>query len=628
MKKNIDFLKKAIDAYYSGKPIISDSEYDELYSELKKQFPHDKFFIQVGTNVETNKVKLSTRRGSLVKTNPESAIDWIKEHKKESFIITPKYDGLSITLDYDKNGKFIRATTRGNGSVGEDVSDRAKFFKGFKSKINPKAGITSVTGEAVISKQDFEKYSEKFAMARNLCVGKLKAKLTAAQYQSKAKPEDWQVLKDITFMTYTSNLQSKSKTLDYLKRLGFITAKQLYAGKDITSELLSDLLKTRDEDFDCDGIVIDIDSKTCQNDYGFESDDITPAYAIAVKPTKAEQDSAEAVIDFIDWQMNRTGNLIPVAKLQTPVVLKGATIKSISLANYDRCKAEGFGTGATVRVVRSGDVIPYVDIMKPVKFTVSGKCPICGEKLVKRGVHLHCKNTKCPGRRLASLQNFFLKLKVEDISYETLAQLYRAGYTKIPQILNITKQQLLSLDKFADIKANKFLEQMKKIKDCKLVDFMVACGCFNDGITGLGRAILQVVVDSLGEKVCTGISESDLQGLEHFGRGRIKLYMQCQDKWLKKYNALSKYFNIQMKEEKKIGKLTGKIFCWTGFRDKVLKEWIEDNGGIMKDGLTKDVNVLFSAGPSAKTTKAKQRGIEIVSQGAAQSYIKNLLDMS
>ena len=163
--------------------------------------------------------------------------------------------------------------------------------------------------------------------------------------------------------------------------------------------------------------------------------------------------------------MNRTGNLIPVAKLKTPVVLKGATIKSISLANYDRCKAEGFGAGATVRVVRSGDVIPYVDIMKPVKFIVSGKCPICGEKLVKRGVHLHCKNTKCPGRRLASLQNFFLKLKVEEISYETLAQLYRAGYTKIPQILNITKQQLLSIDKFADIKANKFLEQMKKIKD-------------------------------------------------------------------------------------------------------------------------------------------------------------------
>lgn len=621
---SIQKLKKAVEAYYSGKPIMSDEEYDNLYFNLKQQFPKDKFFKSVGTKVTTNKVKLSTRRGSLVKTNPDSAMKWLAD-KAEDFVITPKYDGLSITLDYDKNGKFVRATTRGDGYYGQDVSDRVKYFKGFVSKINPKVKITSVTGEAIISIKDFKKYSDKYSSPRNLCVGKLKSKLNANEYRQKSSKEDFDVLKDITFVAYTSNLPSKLKTLKYLEKLGFETAKLLYNDTYLSERTINDLLKQRDNRFECDGIVIDINSDTCWNDYGFESDGITPSYAIAVKPTKANQDSAEAIIGKINWQVNQTGNLIPVAMLKEPVKLKGASISNISLANFERCKTEGFGAGAKVRVIRSGDVIPYCECLKPAKVDFPRICPHCKTKLVKKGVHLHCKNIKCEGRKLQALQNFFTKIGMEKISYQSIEQLYKEGFDTIAKIMLLNKNELLRLEGWKNKKSTTMLDQIEKIKNCELVDLMNASGVFNDSTTGLGKTILQAVIDSKEDKILDGsITSEDLQGIEHFGDGRIKLFMKKFPKWEEFYKANKAYFKIRKKVVKK-GKLTGMTFCWTGFRDKALKEWIENNGGVMKDSFTKSVDVLFAAGPSTKTRKAESYGIKIIPQGEAIQYIKKLI---
>ena len=628
---SIELLQKAVKAYYDGKPIMTDQEYDELYFAEKQKNPKDAFFKKVGTSdVGENKVKLSSKRGSLCKCNPETGLNWIAKHNNERFLITPKYDGLSITLEYDKNGDFVRATTRGDGYYGQDVSDRAKYFKGFKSHINPKAKISFVTGEAIISKKDFEKYAKEYANPRNLCVGKLKSKLTAKQYRSKSSKEDFDVLKDITFVAYTSNYTYKSKTLNLLTKLGFIVAERLatnLTAEQLTNSLIEKALQTRDKRFECDGIVIDIDSeKDIVSKYGYESDGITPSFAIAIKPTKANQDSAEAIIKKINWQINKTGNLIPVAVLEKPVNLKGATITNISLANYDRCRNEGFGEGATIRVVRSGDVIPYADIIKPVKLKVSAKCPFCGCKLSKKGVHLHCSNAKCEGRKLQALQNFFLKMGIENISYEGIAQLYNAGFDTIKKILRITKPQLLALDGWQETKANTLLKELCKIQRCELVTIMDASGIFNDSTTGLGRTILQSVIDSLGEKkILQGkVTEEDLQGVEHFGKGRIELFMNKYPRWNKFWSIYKDFFDIEVHKQVS-GPLSGKTFCWTGFRDKALKEWIEKYGGVVKDSLTKSTDVLFSAGPSTKTRKAEQYGIKIVPQGEAIDYIKNLL---
>lgn len=622
---SIELLKKAVKAYYLGKPIMTDQDYDNLYFEMKKKYPKDKFFKQVGTEVTSNKIKLSTKRGSLVKMNPDNISNWLSD-KAEDFVVTPKYDGLSITFDYDKNGNFIRATTRGDGYYGQDVSDRVVYFKGFVKKINPKSKITSVTGEAIISIKDFTKYSKKYSSPRNLCVGKLKSKLTASEYRLKSTKEDFDVLKDITFIAYTSNLQSKLKTLTYLNKLGFITAKLLYNDSLITSSLLTKLLKERDSKFECDGIVIDINSDTCWNDYGYESDGITPSYAVAVKPTKANQESAEAEVLKINWQVNQTGNLIPVAVLKQSVKLKGASISNISLANFERCKNEGFGSGCKVRVIRSGDVIPYCECLKPVKLDAPKVCPHCKTKLKVKGVHLHCPNSKCEGRKLQALQNFFTKMGIEKISYQSIQQLYKSGFNTIKKIMLIKKSDLLQLEGWKNTKATTLLEQLSKIKNCELVNLMNASGIFNDSTTGLGKTILQAVIDNKETKILDGsITKEDLQGVEHFGNGRIDLFMKKFPVWIKFYNCYKDLFILKKKEIKK-GKLSGMIFGWTGFRDKALKEWIENNGGIVKDSLTKSTDVLFSAGPSTKTRKAEQYGIKVVSQGEAVDYIKKLLN--
>lgn len=624
---SIQKLKKAVAAYYRGQPTMTDAQYDELYFSLKAQFPKDPFFKTVGKQVSKNKAKLLFKRGSLTKSNPQQAIDWLSQ-TDESVIVTPKYDGLSITLDYDAKGNFVRATTRGDGTYGEDVTDRAIHFKGFVKKINPKSGIVSVTGEALIDKKTFEKkYADKYAMSRNLTVGKIKSDLSASAYRLKTKPEDFDVLKDISFITYTSNLESKSKTLRYLDKLGFLTAKILYAGDRLTSNLIDSLLKKRDPSFDCDGIVIDIDSPKAIRKYGYQSDGKTPAFAIAVKPERNDQESAEAVISHIDWQMNKTGNLVPVAKLVEPIKLSGASISSISLSNYDRWKSEGFGDGATVRIVRSGDVIPYADIVKAAPTRVSAKCPYCGGKVRKHGVHLNCPNQDCSGMQLSALHNFFLKMKVDDIGFGTIKQLSDAGYDTVTKIVALRESQLLRLDKWGSTRAKKFVSEMQRIKNCDLVDLMHASNCFNDGITGLGKTVLTTVIEELGEKTLTGVLESDLDGLEHFGKGRVKLYMSCQENWLRMYHKqLKHHFNVTVRKEVKKGPLTGMTFCWTGFRDKALKEWIENNGGIMKDGLNKTVNVLFAAKPSTKTRKADALGIKVVASSDAQMYIKRLLN--
>lgn len=643
MKKLTKKINKAsYDYYVLDSPTISDKEWDELYyrlldlEKLTGIVLEDSPSKKVGGEILKGfkKVQHEQKLYSLGKAQTMAEIeDWKTRNQNitsydEEYSVEYKFDGLSLSLEYDE-GKLKRASTRGNGEVGEDVTEQVKTIRTVPLSINFK-GKVNVQGEGIIKLSELEKYNaktdDKLKNARNAVAGAIRnldPKVTAKR--------------NLDFFAYNINyspdktFNSQTEICNFLKEQGFLVGnffKIVHSINEIET-IINSVDKTRDSlDFLIDGLVIKINKIDDREKLGFTEK--VPRWAVAYK---FEAEETSTILNSITWQVGRTGKITPVAELE-PVELCGVTIKRATLNNYNDIGRKKVKIGDRVFIRRSNDVIPeilsvaetYKDSKAIIKPT---NCPCCGAILEDTTTELYCPNhLGCKQQVILKLAQFSNRnaMNIDGLSTQTLNQLYEICGTKtFSDLYKLSASDLAKLEGFKDKKINNTLSSIEKSKNCKLSNFIYALG-----IDGIGIKMAKQLakhyksIDKL--KVATIEELDELDDIAEITATDIHHYFNEQFN-LKEIDDLLKFINIQNENnEIKEGYFTNKKVVLTGtlqnFSRTKAEKFIEAQGGLTSSSVTSATNiVLVGENPGSKFDKAKKLGIQIMYEDEFLTHI-------
>ena len=500
----------AVEYYKMDDPSISDKEYDEKYYELLNLEKETGIVLpyspsqRVGDGI-LGQFHKYTHRGKLLSLDKAQTFkeleDWITRAKKLineynsenveqlpklNFVLTKKFDGLSVNCTFDENGVMVTAATRGTGLIGEDITAQAKTIKTLPLKVDYNS-LFEIHGEAVMTKKAFEKYNKNSEVPlKNLRNGAAGA-LRNLNIKETAKRNLSAFFYDIgynegpAFKTYI-------EMMEFIKEKGFPYddyIKECTTLEEIEKEIgFIESIRSKLE-YDIDGVVIAIDDIRTREVLGYTVK--FPKWAVAFK---FEAEEATTTLLDVEWNVGRSGRVAPTAILD-PVELAGVTVKRATLNNLDDINRKGVRIGARVFVRRSNDVIPEIMGVAPgsleqtKEITMPKSCPACGSEIVQDGVHYFCENTlSCKPQMVKSIVHFACReaMNIEGFSEKTAEQLFeKLDIKSIADLYRIEKEQLLGLDKFKDKKADKLLKAIEESKNCDLQSFIYALGIPNVG---------------------------------------------------------------------------------------------------------------------------------------------------
>lgn len=596
MNKKIEFLKKCDRAYHNtGKPLISDREYDILKTEAMFLFPDDPYFQTVGaTPTQGDNVELPYVLGSLNKTKPDGSLSkWIADNKLESVVVSDKLDGVSVYVKYEK-GEVSLASTRGDGYIGKNITDKIKRIV---PTINKPFDI-EVRGEVVMTPENCRELG--YSLPRSAVSGILNG-------EEQEHYDKCQYL-DVIFYAILSVDDIKGYTnFIALQGLGLKTPeyKTFTDFTDIENGLVNYYKERKSQsEIDIDGLVVcDFFDISVGNDY----------YPLNMVAFKVNEDAVEVEVTNIEWNVKRTGKITPVVNF-TPVNMSGSMVSKATGFNKKFIVDNNIHVGSRITIVKSGDIIPYI-IECLTREDIEGvmipkHCPSCGEVLgeTSTGVDLLCHNEDCPDRILFKIEHFLLAHDVEEVTYVTLKRL---GVTCIEDLYTLNEFDISSIEGMGMKRAKTILEQIDKTLKTTPEKLLQSFG-----IAGIGSTVSKDIIGRFQDfDKLFDLTVDDFIGVNGIGRvlaGNLVHY-------LKKYKGLYQFLlgkGLKF-EEKESNKLQGKLLTLTGKSDinrNDLTKMIVANGGIVK-GISKNVDLLVTNdinSNSSKTKKAKQYGIEII----------------
>lgn len=647
MEELIEKIKDANRKYYLlGESDISDAEYDSLVESLRLLDPKNPFLNKVGDDSSKNKVTLPITMGSLNKCRPDDN-NLVKLYNKQDLVKMPKLDGLSGLAEY-KDGKFIKLYTRGSGYEGQEITYRGNlmnFPKEIDTGIFP--GTTYIIGEMIISKENFKKVQGSYKHPRNTVGGTLRPILTDEDY-SKVDDSIKYNCSLIDFVVYgvvnedgdEEYLPLFTDTLRMLEKMGFITAEyETVNCNDITPKYLSDQIRYYKTSYSylTDGIVLRVNNQKIFNALGKEANGLNPKGSRAIKANLDDQFSQVGTIKDIEWNISKRGLFVPTVLLRDTLLFDGVEVDRVNGINVAYVKENNWGPEARIKLVRSGDVIPRIiatDSRNAKPLNIPTECPYCHSKLEDNGTHIYCPNSNCRGRDREGIISFFTLLKIENVSYETIASLYDLGFTTIESLLQVTYNTLIALDGYQAKKAISVENGLKNaLKDITLAKLLYISQCFQNEKTSLGETKLQWIVDAYGEDIL--ISDLDgtlgrelsievLENTKGLAEASISLFKDGYAKFKQLYLRLKPFITFS-KPQFDSNILEGKVFAFTGFRNANLENLIIRNGGEVK-GVSKKTTVLFAANmDSTKAKVAAKNGTPIIPAHESQKYIEDLL---
>lgn len=500
MKELVELLNKYAYHYYVlDKPIVSDKEYDKLYDQLVEMERQTGVILpdsptqRVGGEILPNFKKFTHDKKlySMDKAQTKAELEkWVKQIKQTfgedvEFCLTYKFDGLTIVCEY-KNGLLLRAGTRGNGTVGEDVTEQVKTIKSVPLSI-PFKGRVVVRGEGIMTLSNLAQYNktatEKLKNARNAVAGGIR---NLDPKQTAKRKLDW-ICYDIPLIE-GATLTSQQDIQDFLTQNGFKTS-PYYAKTNSLTELEQhidhiDQIKNK-IDFLIDGAVINVDKFSIRDELGYTTK--YPKWAIAFKFEAVEVTS---LLKQVLWQVGRTGKVTPIGVVE-PVELAGATVQRATLNNMDDIRKKNLKIGSRVFIRRSNEVIPEIlslaqDLPGSKEIQAPKICPSCGHELENISVNLYCPNYgECYEQIIARLTHFCSKeaMNIEGLSEQTIKQLHeKLGVKYLHDLYNLTKEQLLFLDKVKDKKADNILQALEQSKKTNLWSFLYSLGILFVGV--------------------------------------------------------------------------------------------------------------------------------------------------
>ena len=660
-KKRVKELRKQLDYYAKlyydeDNPAISDFEYDMMMNELKnleKEFPNlidkDSLTQKVGGTVKegfekvVHEVPLQSLQDIFSFEELEEFRERVKkaeekyEIKDNKFVVETKIDGLSVSLEY-KNGEFVRGATRGNGEVGEDVTENLKTIKNIPKKLKENINII-VRGEVFIGKKEFDEMNEErevlgeslFANARNAAAGSLR------QLDSKiaaSRPLDIFIFN--VQKIEDKNFNSHYEELLYLEKIGF-NVNPVKIPCETIDESIKAIKKIGNDreklSFGIDGAVIKVDNLELREKMGTTAK--TPRWAIAYKYPPEKK---ETLLKDIVCQVGRTGAITPMAILE-PVKVAGSTISKTTLHNEDFIKERDLKIGDTVVIQKAGDVIPeVVGVNKKRRngtekdFEMPKVCPVCGAPAVREEgeAALRCTGIECPAKSLRTIIHFASReaMNIDGLGYKIIEQLIEKGLiSNIADIYTLTLEDVASLKKNGTKFAQNLIDSIENSKQNDLYRLIAALGIRHVGVKG--AKILTKKYKTM-ENLMKASFES-LALVEDIGEitaDSIYTFLK-NDQTIDLINRLKKS-GVNMKaieDENADNRFEGKTFALTGSLEKYTRQEasdiIEKFGGKVSGSVSKKTSyVLAGEEAGSKLTKAQKLEIAIISEEQFEEMIK------
>lgn len=642
--------------YDDDNPEISDFEYDMLMLELRnleKQYPEfitkESLTQKVGGHVKegfekvTHDVPLQSLQDVF---SLEEVEDFdVRMHQKAqengienvSYVVETKIDGLSAALEY-KEGKFVRGATRGNGLVGEDVTQNLKTVKTIPMEIKDKIDIT-VRGEVFIAKKEFEEMNQErqeneeelFANARNAAAGSLRqldSRVTAK------RPLDIYIfnVQKIEGKEFNSHYEE----LEYLANLGFNVNPVRIQCKNIeeVKEAIKKIGEMRENlTFGIDGAVIKIDNLKFREILG--STVKVPRWAIAYKYPPEKK---ETILKDIVCQVGRTGVITPMAILE-PVKVAGSTISKTTLHNEDFIKEKELKIGDTVVIQKAGDVIPeIVEVVKNKRtgeeknFEMPHKCPVCGADAVREEGEsaIRCTGIECPAKLYRNLVHFVSReaMNIDGLGESIIAQLLdKQLIQNIADIYTLEFEDIASLKKNGKKFAQNLMDSIENSKQNDLYRLITALGIRHVG--GKASKMLAKKYKTLDN--LAGASFEELQEMNDVGEvmanSIVEFFAQDQTRDLIEKLKQAGVNTEVIEEETGDNRFEGKTFVLTGsleeFTRKEAEELIEKYGGKTSGSVSKKTDyVLAGEEAGSKLKKAQELGVTIITEQEFKEMVK------
>lgn len=655
IEKEINLLIKKINQWNkeyfdNDSSSVSDRVYDtnlRKLSNLEKQYPNllkdDSPTKKIGSNLINKFNKVLHKKQMLSLDKAYSKIDvekFINDVSKvinddnQDFYIEPKIDGLSISLQY-KNGKLIKAITRGDGSTGEDVTDNVfNIISDIPTLINYKNDI-EIRGEVFITKSNFNKINDnsKFSNPRNMASGTLRQISNKIVLERKLSCLVYEIISP-----ETHSINRYNECVLFLKNLGFKTIEEFSLEKnniDSVMKYIHKFEKMRDElDFETDGIVIKLNNVSYYDKLGFTSK--FPKYNIAYK---FDDESVETKLKGINITIGRTGMVTYNAELE-PVLLKGSIISAATLHNFNYIHKLNINIGDDIMLKKAGEIIPKVfSLSKKNNHNIFKKiliCPFCNSNLIDNELNTDqfCINDSCSEKIKRKLIHFASRkgMNINGLGESWIRIFYDSKIIKrYPDIylLNNEIDKIKLLDRIGDKSLNNLLNSIEKSKS-----------------NSLDSVFFSLSIDHLGERNCKLIA-SKIKSLENFISYNLEELNEIKDigpitlKSLKEFqlnkeniddikNIISlgvnpKYKEIVINNE---NFFTNKLFVITGtfnIKRNEIQKIVENNGGVVSSSISSKTNYLLCGNnPGSKKTKAEELGIEIISEDNLIEFSKHI----
>ena len=626
----VSLIKRYQTSYYNGEGEISDAEFDALWDELKNLDPENEILKKIGTDSGNfAKLRHVMPMGSQEKAaNPEQFLGWASKHVYDEYFVEFKLDGASLELQYE-HGKLVHAVTRGDGTIGDDITVNAKKMNGVAAALFDLAGNLidysgGIRGEVIMTHDVHkEKFSDK-ANCRNAANGLMKRK----------DGEGCEYLKLIVYDAFSPSgnqpFNDEESKVNWLKSCGFNTVPlKICKSPQEVIEYRSHVMDIRNQlEYDIDGLVI----KERQINFQ-DASRARPDRQIAFKFSLEE---AVTILRSVDWSVNG-GTYTPVAVFDE-VELNGTKVQRASLANPDTMKALGVKIGCKVVVVKRGEIIPKIESVihedalceSPVVFP--DKCECCGSKLIDNGSRLYCPNKKCSKRILHQLLKWVQVADIRDLGETLVTQLFEKG--KVQSISDLYKLSAEDLTPFflneeslaAEKKSLGAEKVAASIQNHRKMSLAVFIAGFD--IEGIGETTVEKLVAAGFNTLNALLNMTVEQASAVYGFAEI-LAKTAVDGLNE--NALEMRFlaeNFVEIVQDSAGKLVGKSFCFTGelhsMKRNDAEALVKANGGTCKSSVTKDLSYLVTndvSSGSSKNQKAVKFGIPVINE---EQFIKML----
>lgn len=634
MKELIDILNKAASVYYQGKDeIMSNFEYDRMYDELSA-LEKESGLVLAGSPTQKVGYEVLSELPKQTHPSPMLSLDKTKQVDELSSwlggkegLLSWKMDGLTVVLTYE-NGKLLNAVTRGNGVVGEVITNNAKVFKNLPVNI-PFKGRMVLRGEAIITYSEFKKINallseeEQYKNPRNLCSGSVRQ--LNNEITAKRNVELYAfTLVEAEGVDFKNSQQNK---MEFMKEQGFqtveykvVTAKNIYE----TVEWFSEKVKTND--FPSDGLVLLYDDISYGESLGSTAK--FPRNAIAFKWA---DETAKTKLTEVEWSASRTGLINPVAIFE-PVELEGTTVSRASVHNISIVKELKLGIGDTIEVYKANMIIPQIaqNLTKSGSLEIPDKCPVCGEKT---SIHkendvevLFCENLDCLAKKIKSISLFVSRdaMNIDGMSEATIEKFISKGFLhELADLfkLNRYKDEIISMDGFGEKSYEKLVKAAETAKITTTAKFIYSLGIANIGLSN-AKMVCKAFSNDFEKIRHASIDELvEIDGVgEIIAESFVKFFANENNNHM--VDDLLDIVTLEDEENDNANDMEGMNFVITGsvnhFSNRSeVKDLIEGRGGKVTGSVTSKTKYLInndSTSNSSKNKKAKELGVQIITE--------------